>query len=140
MKYTIKENQLDYETYYNLRESVGWNNWSKVQAQKALEKSYYSIVIYDNENAIGMGRVVGDVIYFTIVDIVVRPEYQGKKIGTAIINSILKYIERNMYDGSRVSVQLLAEAGKEQFYIKQGFKLVPHQYCGPALRKIIYKK
>ena len=126
MKYTIKENQLDYETYYNLRESVGWNNWSKVQAQK--------------ENAIGMGRVVGDGIYFTIVDIVVRPEYQGKKIGTAIINSILNYIERNMYDGSRVSVQLLAEAGKEQFYIKQGFKLVPHQYCGPALRKIIYKK
>ena len=113
MKYTIKENQLDYETYYNLRESVGWNNWSKVQAQKAIKKSYYSIVIYDNENAIGMGRVVGDGIYFTIVDIVVRPEYQGKKIGTAIINSILNYIERNMYDGSRVSVQLLAEAGKE---------------------------
>ena len=70
----------------------------------------------------------------------VRPENQGKKIGTAIINSILNYIERNMYDGSRVSVQLLAEAGKEQFYIKQGFKLVPHQYCGPSLRKIIYKK
>ena len=42
MKYTIKENQLDYETYYNLRESVGWNNWSKVQAQKALKKSYYN--------------------------------------------------------------------------------------------------
>lgn len=55
-------------------------------------------MIYDNENAIGMGRVVGDGIYFTIVDIVVRPEYQGKKIGTAIINSILNYIERNMYD------------------------------------------
>ena len=52
-------------------------------------------MIYDNENAIGMGRVVGDGIYFTIVDIVVRPEYQGKKIGTAIINSILNYIERN---------------------------------------------
>ena len=30
MKYIIKENQLDYETYCNLRESVGWNNWSKV--------------------------------------------------------------------------------------------------------------
>ena len=65
-----------------LENQFGWNNWSKVQAQKALKKSYYSIVIYDNENAIGMGRVVGDGIYFTIVDIVVRPEYQGKKIGT----------------------------------------------------------
>ncbi|MEI3321564.1 MAG: GNAT family N-acetyltransferase [Eubacterium sp.] len=140
MKYTIKENQLNYETYYTLRESVGWNNWSKEQAEKALENSYYSIVIFYNDNAIGMGRVVGDGIYFTIVDIVVRPEYQGRKIGTTIMNSILEYIEKNMCEGSRVSVQLLAEVGKEQFYIKQGFKLVPHEYCGPALRKIIYKK
>lgn len=54
--------------------------------------------------------------------------------------SYLEYIEKNMCEGSRVSVQLLAEVGKEQFYIKQGFKLVPHEYCGPALRKIIYKK
>ena len=140
MKYTIKENQLNYETYYTLRESVGWNNWSKEQAEKALENSYYSIVIFYNDNAIGMGRVVGDGIYFTIVDIVVRPEYQGRKIGTTIMNSILEYIEKNMCEGSRVSVQLFAEFGKEQFYIKQGFKLVPHEYCGPALRKIIYKK
>ena len=140
MKYTIKENQLNYETYYTLRESVGWNNWSKEQAEKALENSYYSIVIFYNDNAIGMGRVVGDGIYFTIVDIVVRPEYQGRKIGTTIMNSILEYIEKNMCEGSRVSVQLLAVVGKEQFYIKQGFKLVPHEYCGPALRKIIYKK
>lgn len=140
MKYIIKENQLNYETYYTLRESVGWNNWSKEQAEKALENSYYSIVIFYNDNAIGMGRVVGDGIYFTIVDIVVRTEYQGRKIGTTIMNSILEYIEKNMCEGSRVSVQLLAEVGKEQFYIKQGFKLVPHEYCGPALRKIIYKK
>ena len=140
MKYTIKENQLNYETYYTLRKSVGWNNWSKEQAEKALENSYYSIVIFYNDNAIGMGRIVGDGIYFTIVDIVVRPEYQGRKIGTTIMNSILEYIEKNMCEGSRVSVQLLAEVGKEQFYIKQGFKLVPHEYCGPALRKIIYKK
>lgn len=140
MKYTIKENQLNYETYYTLRESVGWNNWSKEQVEKALENSYYSIVIFYNDNAIGMGRVVGDGIYFTIVDIVVRPEYQGRKIGITIMNSILEYIEKSMCEGSRVSVQLLAEVGKEQFYIKQGFKLVPHEYCGPALRKIIYKK
>ena len=140
MKYTIKENQLNYETYYTLRESVGWNNWSKEQAEKALENSYYSIVIFYNDNAIGMGRVVGDGIYFTIVDIVVRPEYQCRKIGTTIMNSILEYIEKNMCEGSRVSVQLLAEVGKEQFYIKQGFKRVPHEDCGPALRKIIYNK
>lgn len=140
MDYKVKENSLCYEIYYSLRESVGWNNWSKEQAEKALEKSYYSIVVFDESKAIGMGRAVGDGIYFTIVDIVVRPEFQGKKIGTFIIQSILTYIENDMCIGSRVSVQLLSEVGKEQFYIKQGFKLVPHEFCGPALRKIIYKK
>lgn len=91
-------------------------------------------------NIIGMGRVVGDGMYFTIVDVVVRPEYQGKKVGTAIIKSMLQYIEQSMCEGSRVSIQLISEVGKEQFYIKQGFKLLPHEYCGPALRKVLYKK
>ena len=41
-------------------------------------------------------------------------------------------------EGSRVSIQLLAAKGKEEFYGKHGFKLLPHEHCGPALRKIIY--
>lgn len=75
-------------------------------------------------------------MYFTIVDVVVRPEYQGKGVGSVIIKSILDYIESNMHDGSRVSVQLISEVGKEDFYIKQGFKLIPHEFCGPALRSL----
>ena len=37
MKYTIKENQLNYETYYTLRKSVEWNSWSKEQAEKGIK-------------------------------------------------------------------------------------------------------
>lgn len=139
MEYKIKENCLDYETYFSLRESVGWNNFSKEQAERAIRNSFYSIVIEVDSKNIGMGRVVGDGMYFTIVDIVVKPEYQGKGIGTTIIQSITKYIEDDMCIDSRASIQLLSEIGKEEFYIKQGFKLVPHEYCGPALRKIIRK-
>ncbi len=139
MRYTLAENSLTYDDYYHLRASVGWNNFSREQAANALKNSYYTVTVYDKDTAIGMGRVVGDGIYLTIVDIVVRPEYQGKKIGSAIISSILDYIEKNMCEGSRVSVQLISEVGKEQFYIRQGFKLIPHEYCGPALRKIIRK-
>jgi ribosomal protein S18 acetylase RimI-like enzyme len=139
MKYKMTENSLDYETYFALRESVGWYNFSREQAEKALRNSYYSVVVHDNEQSIGMGRVVGDGMYFTIVDIVVKPEFQGRGIGTLIMQNILKYIEEGMCSESRVSVQLLSEIGKEAFYIKQGFKLVPHEFCGPALRKIIRK-
>lgn len=139
MQLKLKENILTYDIYFELRKSVDWNNWSKEQADSAIKKSYYTMVAYDGNKPIGMGRVVGDGMYLTIVDIVVRPEYQGEGVGSAIIKSMLDYIGNSMYEGSRVSVQLISEVGKEEFYIKQGFKLIPHEFCGPALRKIIYK-
>ncbi|MCR5755200.1 MAG: GNAT family N-acetyltransferase [Acetatifactor sp.] len=139
MQYQVKENELSYETYLELRKSVNWNNWSREQTEKALGNSYYSVTVWDTEKAIGMGRVVGDGMYFTIVDVVVRPEYQGQGIGAFIIQSIVSSLEKNMCEGSRISIQLLSEVGKEQFYVKQGFKLIPHEYCGPALRKVIYR-
>ena len=46
MKYTIKENQLNYETYYTLRKSVGWNNWSKEQAEKAFHFDVINLEIF----------------------------------------------------------------------------------------------
>lgn len=139
MNYMIIENRLDYDTYISLREKAGWQNFSKEQTEKALSNSFYSVTVQDAGQNIGMGRVIGDGLYFTIVDVVVAPEFQGKGLGTLIIQRILKYIEDGMYPDSRVSIQLIAEIGKEDFYIKQGFKLIPHDFCGPALRKIIKK-
>lgn len=139
MQLKLKENILTYDIYFELRKSVDWNNWSKEQADSAIKKSYYTMVAYDGNKPIGMGRVVGDGMYLSIVDIVVRPEYQGEGVGSAIIKSMLDYIGNSTYEGSRVSVQLISEVGKEEYYIKQGFKLIPHEFCGPALRKIIYK-
>lgn len=135
----VLENTLSYETYYGLRESVGWKNFCREQAECAISKSYFSLMIQDNETDIAMGRVIGDGMYFTIVDVVVRPEYQGQGIGSMIIQKILKHIEEKLPIGSRASIQLISEMGKEQFYIKQGFKLIPHEHCGRALRKVIHK-
>ena len=71
----------------------------------------------DDKETIAMGRLIGDGIYYLIVDVVVIPEFQGHGIGSAIIDMLLKYVEEHTPIGGRVSVQLIAEKGKEHFYI-----------------------
>ena len=77
-----QENVLCYEDYCRLRKSVGWTNFSKEQAQTALSNSLYTVAVFENSRAVGMGRLIGDGIYLIIVDIVVDPAYQGKGIGS----------------------------------------------------------
>lgn len=132
-----KENTLQYDDYNRLRESVSWKNFSEKQARRALNMSQYSVSAIYNDKVIGMGRLIGDGIYYTIVDIVVDPNYQGKGVGGTLINMIIKYVEDNMSTGERVSIQLISEKGKEAFYEKMGFKKIPHENCGSGMRKVI---
>ena len=134
-----KENLLSYEDYRTLRESVGWHLFSKNQMQQALDNSLYTIVAVENNQSVGMGRLIGDGMYFLIVDVVVQPVFQKCGIGTNIMNMLLKYVEKKTPTGGRSSVQLVAEKGKEPFYEKLGFKTIPNEFCGSGMRKVIHK-
>lgn len=157
------ENQLSYEDYCELRSSVEWLNFAEKQTRKALRNSLYTITVQEDSGAdtkgelsteassessigvsselrtIAMGRLVGDGLYYLIVDVVVRPECQGRGIGNSIMDKLLAYVEAETPEGGRSSVQLIAEKGKEDFYLKKGFKLIPHEYCGSGMRKVIRK-
>ena len=134
-----KENVLCYEDYCELRESVGWLLFSKEQTQKALSNSLYTVIAVEDRQTVGMGRLIGDGMYYTIVDIVVQPDYQRRGIGNNIINRILGFVDRETPTGGRSSIQLIAEKGKETFYENLGFKIIPHEFCGSGMRKVIHK-
>lgn len=134
-----KENVLTYEEYFYLRNCVGWHNFSENQTKDALNHSVYSVSAVDQNQTIAMGRLIGDGMYFTVVDVVVHPEYQKMGIGGKIIEMILEYINRVTPTDGRSSVQLISEKGKEHFYEKKGFKIIPHEFCGSGMRKVIYK-
>ena len=131
------ENNLTYEDYVALRTAVDWCNFDEEQTRKSVSNSLYTITVMDDNRAIAMGRMIGDGMYFLIVDIVVRPEYQGKGIGSQIMDRLIGYVDSQTPVGGRSSVQLIAEKGKEEFYIKKGFKLIPHEFCGSGMRKVI---
>ena len=113
--------------------------FSKEQTQKALDNSLYTVIAVDDNQTIGMGRLIGDGMYYMIADIVVQPNYQKQGIGNKIVNMIIEYVDKATPIGGRSSIQLIAEKGKETFYEKMGFKIIPHEFCGSGMRKIIRK-
>lgn len=135
-----KENTLSYEDYVRLRESVGWINFSKAQAENAIQNSLYIATAVENGETIAMGRLIGDGQYHLIADVIVHPDFQKQKIGTSILHMLLGYVTDHTPAGGRSSVQLIAEPGKEAFYESLGFKQIPHEYCGSGMRKIIRRE
>ena len=133
------ENVLCYEDYSKLRESVGWMLFSKEQTQMALMNSLYTVIAVKDSQTVGMGRLTGDGMYYMIVDIVVQPNYQKQGIGTKIVNMIIEFVDKETPNGGRSSIQLIAEKGKDTFYEKIGFKIIPHEFCGSGMRKVIRK-
>ncbi len=134
-----KENALHYEDYCKLRESVEWLPYSKEQTQKALDNSLYTVIAVDENQTIGMGRLIGDGVCYMIADIVVHPNHQRQGVGNKIVNMIIEYVDKTTPIGGRSSIQLIAVKGKETFYEKMGFKIIPHEFCGSGMRKVIHK-
>ena len=134
-----KEYALTYEIYTNLKEKVGWLNFNENQTKEGLEKSLYSMVVFDGDIPVGMGRIVGDGLYDTICDVVIDPAYQGRGLGKELIRRLSLYAENSTPIGGRMCIQLIAAKGKEGFYKKQGFASLPNEESGPGMRKVILK-
>ena len=101
--------------------------------RRAFEASHTTVFVYHADLLIGFGRAISDGVYqAAIYDCAVLPEYQGKGIGTIIMQNILPRI-------SHCNVILYASPGKEGFYQKHGFRKMKtgmaHFKKGAAMRE-----
>ena len=135
----FEENTLCYEDYCRLRTSVGWLIFSKEQTERAVDRCLYSVVAEEDDQVVGMGRLIGDGMYYMIADLVVQPDRQKEGIGSKIMDMLIGYVDKETPVGGRSSIQLIAEKGKELFYESIGFKIIPHEFCGSGMRKVIRK-
>ncbi len=121
-EFTLLENQLKAEDFIRLKVSAGFRERATELVERALKNNLFDVVAVVNDEVIGMGRLVGDgVMYWYLQEIVVLPEYQGKGIGTAIVNRLLEYITEHTESGNFTSVGLTAAEGKDGFYERFGF-------------------
>jgi len=120
IEYKIYEG-YDAEKIIKLYDSVGWVNYTAnpEMLRNAYENSLYILGAYDNDELIGIIRVVGDgysIIY--IQDIIVRPDFQRMGIGSKLLKEVLSAYS-HVYQR-----MLLTERDEKtmKFYESVGFK------------------
>lgn len=125
--------------YNMLTEAVGWGTKKESIIEEALKHTLYSLCVYDGDKLIGYGRLLGDkTIFLYIHSVMVVPEYQGKSIGTGIINKLLEQINEYKKVNPKIRTYLGAAKGKEGFYEKFGFEVRPNGDVGAGM--ILYDK
>lgn len=119
----IEYNTLTKEEYIDIMSSVSW----KIPSERLLEislKNGINVKYVLNNKTVGMASFVTNGGYAgLIMDVVVKPDFQGKGYGKALIKSLIKYIQSQMQDGEEMMIQLLSAPGKEKFYSNFGFKV-----------------
>lgn len=119
MNIQYKENFTpDLNVLIELYKSVGWGHASCPNATyAAIQNSSFVVTAWEGDNLVGLGRAISDgtiTAYFP--DLLIKPDWQGKGIGTQIMTRLLaKY-------GDMHNQVLVAEDDKaREFYKKQGF-------------------
>lgn len=111
------------EEYQSLASSVGWHAYNdSATAQKLLEAPIFGLVAKDSGN----NRVIGCVLLLSdhaslyyVKDLIVHPDWQGKKIGTALMKEVSHWLENNA--ANNALVVLITGENLSPFYQQFGF-------------------
>ncbi len=122
-EFTLLHNELSAEQFIELWQSVGWGeDPSLEQTRLAMEHTLFRVSVFHKDKIIAMARLIGDMgLDYYIKDVIVRPEYQKKGIGSLLINELLQFINDNGISGTDIFVELCAMPDKIPFYQKFGF-------------------
>lgn len=102
-------------------------------ARKALQNGLMNVSAIYNGELVGMGRLVGDgAMYWYLQEIIILPQFQRKGIGTLIVNHLVDYVRENSVTGNFTTIGGVSAKGKEPFYEKMGFEIIPN-----GIRKMI---
>ncbi len=127
-------NDITAEEYMELRRKVGWCEFPLEEAQAGIDNAYMIICVRDDDKAIGVVRLLWDGGYVAFLsDVIVDPRYQGKGIGRALVEAVIKRIKDDMKPGYKVKLNLNSAKGKEKFYEKFGFRERPNEDAGPGM-------
>ena len=116
MRY-IENEQVPSELLASLRESVGWNRMEKELSDPKLS-SFYHVAAYEEDELVGYVDCVSNgVTDAYIQDLMVKPEYQGKGVGTELMNRMIAYLKANKI----YMISVVFDESLKSFYERFGF-------------------
>ena len=134
MKVQFVENApaLAGETLNDLYTAVGWNDdgtRTPDKTQLVLERAAYFVAAWDGETLIGFGRVLADVYWAQILDVMTHPDYRRRGVAKGIVSRLIAYAEKE-----QLSLMLIAAGGLEKLYAQFGFAA-----ADPATDVLMYR-
>ena len=135
--YRLVEGPPTADRYLTLREHAGLSRRTPAQAAAAILGSWAAVHVVDgDQQAVGMGRVIGDGgWYFHIVDMAVMPGHQRRGIGDAILGWLLTRIGQVAPPGAYIS--LLADEPGRRLYERHGFEPTAPRSIGMAIPQTV---
>lgn len=134
--FEIREGLPSVAVYQAIRAETGWDAFSDQVVWQALAGSQFGSVAIADREAIGFARVTGDgATVFYIEDLIVTKAHRGKGVGAAILQAVIRKIERLAPTGAMIA--LLAADGTDAFYKANGFTRRPGPGYGPAMMRTV---
>ncbi len=123
----------DMDELLSLYESVGWTNYTRDldMLRNAYARSLLALGAWEDEKLVGAVRAVGDGCSIVFVqDLLVRPEYQRRGVGTALLRAVME-----RFDGA-YQIELLTddEPKTAAFYGSLGFRPAEALGCRAYVR------
>lgn len=126
-KIRLVDNILQAEDFVRLRMETGFAEVPVEHARKALQNGLINVSAIYKGGLVGMGRLVGDgAMYWYLQEVIILPEFQRNGIGTMIVNHLVDYAKANSVTGNFTTIGGVSAKGKEGFYEKMGFDIIPN--------------
>ncbi len=114
--WVYNDSAVDWGELSELYRKAPLGDKSPMDLQTVFSNSRFKCFVYANEELIGVGRALADGLDCAyIADVAVHPEFQGKGLGTAIIEKLV-----SLSNGHK-KIILYANPGTEGFYQTIGF-------------------
>ena len=117
MQWLFDASTIDWQALSELYRVAPLGDKKPDHLKRTFANSMFKCFALDGARLVGAGRALADGIDCSyLCDVAVHPDYQGQGLGKAIIEKLVA-----LSDGHR-KIILYANAGKEGFYRKLGFR------------------